>query len=170
MLNVYQSQGNRKAGSAQKLEHYPKSQFAHLVCPSLACDARNGYSHSRKGRSMMASRVQILFILISFMGCGDRNHKPTLPPEKFEAIYAALLEDGGKIRLLGSDSTRQAHTDSILRSFGTTEEVFRSSVDAYKADPSKWKEFFEGVTRQLEEKQKSPQRRVPADSIRVTPG
>jgi hypothetical protein len=64
---------------------------------------------------------------------------------------------------------RQVHSDSIFRAFGTTEEAFRLSLDAYKANPELWKQFFEGVTKKLEERQKPQQKKGEPQVVRTTP-
>lgn len=117
----------------------------------------------------MKSRIWVVFCLILFFACTEKTPKSVLPSDKFEAIYIALLEEGGSARVFHSDSTRQAKVDSIFHSFGTSEDAFRVSIDAYRANPEKWKEFFEGVTNKLEEKQKAMQKKVRTDSARSTP-
>lgn len=106
--------------------------------------------------TMMNSRTWHPLILATLLAsCNQERPKQILPSDRFEAVYAALLERGGTVRNLPADSPKHFDADSIFRSFGTSEEAFRSSVDAYRANPGQWKEFFEGVIKRLDEKQKA---------------
>ncbi len=101
----------------------------------------------------------LLAVLLLSASCGKEGPKPILPADRFEAVYASLLEETGGLRHVPADSSRQFDPDSIFRSFGTSEQTFRSTVEAYRANPGKWRDFFEGVIKRLNEKQKVPQER-----------
>lgn len=119
----------------------------------------------------MNTRIWTVLILIMPMSsCARKPARPVLPPEKFEAIYVALLEEGEEFKKPIADSARHFDADSLFRSFGTSEEAFRSSVDAYRNNPGEWKGFFEGVIRQLDEKLKKPMKRAPITPFGATPG
>ena len=118
----------------------------------------------------MTLRSSLLLIPVVFVACNERQPGNVVAPDKLEEVCAALLEEGGRMRPMQFDSTRQAYTDSIFRSFGTTEGAFRSSLDTYKTNPELWKQFFEGVTKKLEQREKPLQKKEERGVTRTTPG
>ena len=96
------------------------------------------------------------FILLLCVSCHQTGSPPrgALSEDRFQSVYVALLEESEKNRALPADTARHFKADSIFRAFNTSESEFRATMGSYRSDPKKWQKFYEGVVRQLDEKQK----------------
>ena len=101
----------------------------------------------------MAYKITLIILLFAgIFGCGKRLSSD-IPPEKFAAIYIDLKLS--KASIPNADSLMKTpdkeFLNSILKKHDVTPEQIRMTVDSYNKDVSKWKEFYEHVSKRLVE-------------------
>ena len=98
----------------------------------------------------------LVLIPLLFVSCRQANspRAQVLSDDSFRSVYIALLEKSGQYKAAPGDTTRLFDPDSIFHAFNTSESEFRLTVESYKGNPKKWQEFYDGVVKSLEDKQK----------------
>ena len=98
----------------------------------------------------------LIFSLLLLISCHQANSPrgQTLSDDRFRSVYIALLEKSEQYKTVPGDTTRLFDPDSIFHAFNTSESEFRLTVESYKGNPKKWQEFYDGVIKSLEDKQK----------------
>jgi hypothetical protein len=89
--------------------------------------------------------------LLFFCSCSKRQQAINLiPEEQFVNIYADLLiaNEEGILLQLDSVSIRQK-ADSIYHHYNIDTSIVRITLESYKQDMNKWKEFHEKLTNRL---------------------
>lgn len=105
-------------------------------------------------------RIQYLLLLsIVLWGC-TQKHQPSegaIPKDTFIQLYIDLLIAGEMGYLSSNDSTSKKVIDSLYTRYGVTDAQVRMTMEEYNKDLRRWKDFYDEVTRRLEEKQKEEQ-------------
>jgi hypothetical protein len=93
----------------------------------------------------------ILFIFF-FCSCRKSQTPPdVIPEEQFTNFYADLLILREKDDLLGSDSlTSQHRMDSLYQKYQIDSGKVQTTIETYKQDLNRWKEFHKKVTNRLQ--------------------
>jgi hypothetical protein len=133
------------------------SRSATSTLPSLDLEKWIGYPDSANNDDDSMNYVTILLLLTLSLSCRQAPSPPeqTLPLERFQSVYVALLEEGERYKRLPPDSSRHFSADSIFHASNTSEREFRSTVASYRADPKNWQLFYEAASKRLDEKQKT---------------
>jgi hypothetical protein len=99
--------------------------------------------------------ILIILLFTGIFGCGKRLSSD-IPPDKFAAIYIDLKLS--KASVPNADSLMKTSDkeilNRILKKHNVTPEQIRMTVDIYNKDVSKWKEFYENVSKRLVELKK----------------
>jgi len=106
----------------------------------------------------MPEKKKFWFILLATLTVGFAaivfytTNVKTIEPETFVKFYVDYLiaQDS-----LGTDavSSKQIR-DRLYKKYSVTDEEYLSTLNYYNSDQKKWAEFFEKVTKLLEERQK----------------
>jgi hypothetical protein len=105
------------------------------------------------------------FFSLIFAVCSDNKPKSVgvIPQEKFIQLYIDILVAGESGYLSSTDSVKAAMgrniIDSLYASNRVTETQVRQTVEEYNKDLIRWKEFYDEVSKRLEEMQKEEQKR-----------
>lgn len=88
----------------------------------------------------------------------------SLKEDQFVDAYIALLENDAQSsgQFSVQDSTLQQHRRSILERMGVREETFRATVQLYNTEPERWREFYEKVTKRLEQRSQEERNKKPS--------
>ena len=84
----------------------------------------------------------------------DETVVNSLKEEQFIDVYIALLENDAQSsgQMVGRDTSAHEVPRSILEKMGVSDEEFRATVRSYNAEPGRWREVYEKVTKRLEQK------------------
>jgi hypothetical protein len=98
-------------------------------------------------------RDALLVILgLAVISCSNRlEGEQVLTPEKFEEVYVALLEQAVSGKNAPADSAKTFDRDAILNTYGTSKKQYQLTVATYNQEYTKWREFFNEVTKRLDQ-------------------
>lgn len=96
----------------------------------------------------------ILFVVIfSVVSCSQKDKEIRM--ETFVNIYVDLAITKGMVWVNQlTDSVFITEKETILKKYKVTERQIRNTIASYDRDVHKWREFYEKVSRRLEELQK----------------
>jgi hypothetical protein len=109
---------------------------------------------------MVPARAYIIAFVLIFCSCGRQDHArpaglPSGDDEKFVDFWSRLriIQEEGSLAHLDSLALKKK-TDSLYTAYSYTPEGVSTTLDSYRADLPRWKEFHEHVAHRLEELQK----------------
>jgi hypothetical protein len=93
----------------------------------------------------------LTFLLFACLSCADKNRTPNmLSRSEFESVYIELLDSASVNAQVPMDSVMSPATNRILRRRGILLSQFTATVLAFNDEPTKWKEFYESVTKKID--------------------
>jgi hypothetical protein len=104
----------------------------------------------------MAYKITLIFLLFAgIFGCWKRLSSD-IPPDKLAAIYIDLKLSKASVPNADSlmKTSDKEFLNRIFKKHDVTTEQVRMTVDSYNKDVSKWKEFYENVSKRLVELKK----------------
>lgn len=102
----------------------------------------------------MSPRILFFVLLCALPACNCRNQEDRpLDRQAFALLYTDLSATLWKAKRVTSDSLTLAHVaDSVLVANGVTHRRYDATLAWYKADPERWKGFFDDVGKLLDDR------------------
>ncbi|MCC6397178.1 MAG: DUF4296 domain-containing protein [Bacteroidetes bacterium] len=100
-----------------------------------------------------------LLLAMLFLTSCDAGRRPAgvLDQERFVAVYCDLLQQTLRSRNTRADpSTAAANAQAVLDSAGVSRDSYQATYRWYNEDVTRWKAFWEEVTKELERRESIP--------------
>jgi hypothetical protein len=108
--------------------------------------------------ALMRYVTPLLFSLLFLISC-DSGRRPSgvMDEERFVTVYCDLLQQSLRSRNTRADpSTAAANAQAILDSAGVSRDSYQATYRWYNEDVTRWKAFWEEVTKELERRETIP--------------
>ncbi len=89
--------------------------------------------------------------IIGFGRCEKNTRPKPIDENKFVQIYCDVVMYAELI----DSKLRKAFVDSVLAHHKVTREKYQQSIEVYSKDKKRWKQIFEKVVAELEQKEKA---------------
>jgi hypothetical protein len=102
-------------------------------------------------------RLLPIFCLFACLLPEDNRPLGALDEPRFVGVYCDLLEESLRSRNVSAEpDTALSNAAAVLNRKGISRDAFESTYNWYNEDITRWKNFMEEVTRELERREATP--------------